>query len=373
MKLAQIIKLKFKDQSGAVAVMVAVSMVMLLSFLALAIDVGYLSTTKNELQNVADAAALAAAGKLGDIYSDPTIDPTTYYCNDRADIVLSAQGVVGVGKNAAGGKDILIRDEDIYIDNLKDVKEDFPKYRFDTNDYNQPDAVRVIARRDSDANSPISTFFARIFGMDILSVTADATAALTGESTAGTGGLPLPVAINESWLGTSPCNQDLTFHPSSAGVCAAWHTFTDDNGYNPNANHIATMLDDITALTYDSPPTDAGVTQFDFTNGTLASLFTHDNIQNLFDDRKVRNDGKLDMDEDPETWTLTVPVYDDILEGCNPNGLIVITGFTSITITAVTPPPETTIYATVVCDQVKPGRGGGGEYGTMGSIPGLVE
>ena len=54
--------------------MVALTITMLVGFVALAVDIGYLMATKNELQNVADAAALAAAGKLGDIYvgiSDP--------------------------------------------------------------------------------------------------------------------------------------------------------------------------------------------------------------------------------------------------------------------------------------------------------------
>ena len=187
MKLAQIIKSKFKDQSGVTAVVAAVSMLMLLSFLALAIDVGYLYATKNELQNVADAAALAATGKLGDIYT--TVDPSTYVC-DRTTIVASAQAVVGSGKNSAGGKDIIIRDEDIYIDNREDVKEDFPKYRFNTNDLNQPDAVRIIARRQAGVNSRINTFFAGVFGIDFLPVWADATAALTGTSQVVEEGLP---------------------------------------------------------------------------------------------------------------------------------------------------------------------------------------
>lgn len=373
MKFSRFFKLKLKDQSGVVAVVVAISMVMLLSFAALAIDIGYLYATKNELQNVADAAALAAAGKLGDIYTT-TADPLTYVC-DRTNIVPSAQAVVGAGKNVAGGKNIIIRDADIYIDNLEDVKAAFPKYRFDTNDYNQPDAVRVVARRDSNANLRISTFFAGIFNINFLPVWADATAALTGQSTAGPGGLPLPVSINKEWMDTIPCNEDLTFNPSSADVCAAWHAYTKGNGYNPNANGMRTLIDDITDFTYESPETIAGVTQFDFSNGTISSIFTHDNFQNLFDDRKVRNDGILDMDTDGETWTLTVPIYDNSTgsKPCNPSGLVTIVGFASITITGVSGPPDKIVHATVVCDQVKPGRGGGSEYGTMGSIAGLVE
>jgi len=48
---------------------------------------------------------------------------------------------------------------------------------------NQPNAVRVIARRDSLVNGQIATFFARIFGMAGRDVNAVATAAMTGQST----------------------------------------------------------------------------------------------------------------------------------------------------------------------------------------------
>ena len=61
-----------KDQAGAVAVTVAILLVLLVGFAALAIDVGYLMVTRNELQNVADAAALAATRKLGIIYQNMT-------------------------------------------------------------------------------------------------------------------------------------------------------------------------------------------------------------------------------------------------------------------------------------------------------------
>src|SRR6185369_13539853 len=48
-------------QRGSVAVITAVSLVSLLRFAALAIDIGNLLVARNELQNAADAAALAGA------------------------------------------------------------------------------------------------------------------------------------------------------------------------------------------------------------------------------------------------------------------------------------------------------------------------
>lgn len=51
-------------QGGAVAVMVGISMVLLVGFLAMVIDLGHLYVAKTGLQNAADAAALAGAKEL---------------------------------------------------------------------------------------------------------------------------------------------------------------------------------------------------------------------------------------------------------------------------------------------------------------------
>lgn len=52
-------------QDGAVAIMVALSLALLIGFLGLALDMGRLFIVKTELQNAMDACALAAAGALG--------------------------------------------------------------------------------------------------------------------------------------------------------------------------------------------------------------------------------------------------------------------------------------------------------------------
>ena len=59
---------QLKDNKGVTAVVVAIFLVGFIGFAALAIDVGYLMTARNELQNIADGAALAGARTLGRIY-----------------------------------------------------------------------------------------------------------------------------------------------------------------------------------------------------------------------------------------------------------------------------------------------------------------
>lgn len=68
-----------KDESGQSLVLVAIMMAVLLGFGALAVDVGYMTYQKSELQNAADAAALAGAGSI------PTPGVTA---NDIRDVIV---------------------------------------------------------------------------------------------------------------------------------------------------------------------------------------------------------------------------------------------------------------------------------------------
>ena len=84
---------KVIDQKGVVAPMVAVFLTVLIGFTALAIDIGYYMVTRNELQNIADGAALAACGELGAIYQNMSPeDQSEYDCtNDQSRIIAKAR------------------------------------------------------------------------------------------------------------------------------------------------------------------------------------------------------------------------------------------------------------------------------------------
>jgi Flp pilus assembly protein TadG len=135
-----------KNARGAVLPMVGVLLIVFLGIAALAIDIGYRNTTKNELQNVADAAALAGAGYLGSVYASQAYKNLTQsqsqnYIFNRSEIVdvVQAAGLA----NLAAGVNISINDDDIIIGNWDP----------DTLSVNPatlviPDAVQVITRRD---------------------------------------------------------------------------------------------------------------------------------------------------------------------------------------------------------------------------------
>ncbi|OGP63493.1 MAG: hypothetical protein A2170_03975 [Deltaproteobacteria bacterium RBG_13_53_10] len=350
------------NQRGVAAIVVGVSLVMFLGFAALAVDLGYVMVTRNELQNAADAAALGATRQLGVTYEGLSYGQMPTYVCDPALLINVAREIAL--KNGAAGKAVAINDSDVTIGRWN------ASTKVLTPTLVGPDAVRVQVRRDSSANGPISTFFAKIWGKDTIDVTAAATAALTAQSTAGPGGLPIPVGISRAWFNNKAvfCNQPIKFYPTNSPEgCAGWHTYDDSP---PNASQLRRILDGLRAGNYVAPEATAGASQFEFVGGTIAADFPE--MQALFDYCKTLNDGEIDQDTDPTTWTTAVVVYDSS-DCTNPNKPTTIVGFSTVTIYQVLTAPEKTILGKVVCDNIDEGRGGGGTYGTLGSIPGLVQ
>ena len=139
------------DSRGAVAAMTAIFLVVLLAMGAAAIDIGHALVARNELQNVSDAAALAGDRALAIIYQgmSPAAQQTySVTTANRATIVAAAQATAVA--NSAAGVPITINAADIAIGT----------WNFSTRTFTAsnatPTAVRVIARRDSAANGPIS-------------------------------------------------------------------------------------------------------------------------------------------------------------------------------------------------------------------------
>ena len=109
-----------------------------------------------------------------------------------------------------------------------------------------------------------------------------------------------------------------------------------------------------------------------YTGGTVASVF--DEMKALWDWGRVQDegpDGTIDLDTNPLTWTTHVVIYgrDDC---SNPTGDIPIVGFATVEINQILEAPDKIISATVKCLEYTDGRGGG-NYGTRGMIPGLVQ
>ncbi len=355
---------RLKDQRGTVIVVVVLVLLVLIGFAAFAVDVGYMMVRRNELQNLADTAALAAAGELGAAYKTMTYSESMAYVPASGPLLAKAQQVV----TATAISGITILNTDFRLGT----------WNFSTHTFTPaaigPSAVNVTVRKDNIANGPFSTLLAGVLGIGTFNVSATATASLT--SLSGTHDLPLPVGISKAWFQDPDvfCKQPVKLYPTNdpAG-CAGWNVYEESPA---SANTLKNILDGLNNGTYSPPYTIAGQTSFNFTGGTLTSAF--DLMKTLFDTNRVKNDGVLDKDNDPNTWTTAVPVY-DWPDCSNPNardGAIKIIGFSTIVIKSVSTTPDKTIWAQVVCDNmVVDGPGGGPlDFGPLwGSVPNLVQ
>jgi Flp pilus assembly protein TadG len=345
-----------KNSCGVAAVMTALFMVVLLAMGAAAIDIGHALVARNELQNVSDAAALAGTRALGVVYEGMTVAEQQSYVlssGDAAAVIAAVQETASA--NSAAGVPIAIDPADVAIGTWD------PYSRVHTPTVNQPKAVRVLSRRDGSANGPISTFLANVVGMSSVDVRAVATADMTAVGQTAPGQLDVPFAISEFYFTQFGCGDYIKFYPNDGTpqACSAWHTFDLSPA---NANTLRnTIIDGMTAGTYQSPATTPGDT-LNFINGNVASAFP--NLINLYNAKKDANGN----------WDVFIPVYES--PSCAPpNGAIPIVGYAEARITNVQGSPNHLIEATILCNIFEGNTSGGGApYGpVLSTIPGLVE
>jgi hypothetical protein len=300
-----------KGEQGVTLVILALMMVVLLAFVSLAVDVGYLMTTRNELQNVADAAALGGAGELGKQLSEIADNDIV----DEAQIKIKATAQRVAFKNKAAMQNFNLNENDIEIG-----KWDTKTHGFSPGDLRRANAVRVTARIDR-----LDMVFGKALALD--NFEAIATAAIANLD------VVLPVAISSYWFdmldNASPerfSDQEIKFHPTgNIDGCAEWHTFKDSPA---NANRLRNILDNLIDETYDVPEIIANETYLEFIEEDVDIDLTK--LKELFEKRR-----------DPVTleWKTAIPVYLD--DNCsNPKGSNLIVGFANVIITDIIAPSD---------------------------------
>jgi len=427
----------FKDESGAVAIITAVVLAfVLIGIAALAIDIGRATTAKNELQNAADAAALAGAGELGRQY----INNESYNENTIKDIAKNTAEA-----NNAANADIVVdldRDEinmgrwsadhGFQLGNNDGVNPSGP------NRYN---AVEVKLRKDD-----ISTFFARILSpiFGEVSTGVVAVAALTGPGEVDPGEVNIPFALSENLYDSDHnmyrCGSTVSFSPTTE-ACAGWHNFFDPinasamrqkfrgiiKGHGgelegdfleDDQEHLwkgSKWLDENFNITQNidatTTPAIAAGDEFEFQGGNISALFASGGYLDpyeydgnyapvigqdhapvpflmLFDyfryrDHEYRREITFDSqtyDDDEawdKVWFATIPIYKDTSEtSCiNPNTRLEIVGFDNVVVITPNPPPDSNVTVLLDCEQKTISeRGGGTDFGgLLGVIPNLVQ
>ncbi|MGA9754282.1 MAG: TadG family pilus assembly protein [Desulfobaccales bacterium] len=151
------------DQSGAMSLMIAFILVVLLALAALAVDYGYMSMVQGELQKAADAGALAGASALGS-------------ANNPAWSSGTAQATSLVQQNNAAGQ--LLADCQVDYGYWSKVSHILQASTITPQQTDVP-AIQVTIVKSSGKNGgPVQLLFAPIFGVNTFDLSARAVAML---------------------------------------------------------------------------------------------------------------------------------------------------------------------------------------------------
>lgn len=170
-----IVRLKRINNKGIAIVYLALMIVVLVAFVGLAVDIGYMYIAKGQLQNAADSAALAGAAKL----PQDSISPNTVVRSEakkfaEKNIVVPSITQVQV---ASDGTNSLSNSNDIIIGRWDRTS----GFRDGVTPFN---AVKARARRSTDSpGGPVNLFFARVMGWETMNTSATAVAAMIAEAT----------------------------------------------------------------------------------------------------------------------------------------------------------------------------------------------
>ncbi|MBB5414637.1 pilus assembly protein TadG-related protein [Paraburkholderia atlantica] len=184
-------------QKGAVAIMVALLLMMLLSFAALAIDIGNLMVARTQAQTAADAAALAGAQCLYAQASNASCNNATAANPDWND---SQTVAVSFGpKNNVQGAAVQLHSSDVttgYV-NVTNVAAGVSQTTVPVASGKIVPAVQVTVHKDgTDSNGSVPVYLAQVLNVASLKTSATATAVVASPGTAETGAL-FPIVMSQ--------------------------------------------------------------------------------------------------------------------------------------------------------------------------------
>jgi Flp pilus assembly protein TadG len=167
------------SRPGAIAPLTAFFLFFLVVMVSFAVDFSWVVLSQAELQNTADAAALAGANSLLDNFVDYHLPNQT--ANRQSELLTQAMANArGAAKqtaalNGAGDKATLVlRDEDIEF-GLTDAANVYTPLG---NSGAYPNTVKVKLRRDKVANGSLGLYFGRVIGVSELALGASAASAV---------------------------------------------------------------------------------------------------------------------------------------------------------------------------------------------------
>jgi Flp pilus assembly protein TadG len=254
-----------RDESGSVAVITAICLVFLVGFVALVLDVGHLYAVRSELQNAADAAALAGARALFPINGYPDANLILLTDPPYCDLAVTS-GRAAAASNQAGG-----------VANLATAPADIETGIWDWNAKTfTPDAtpsfninaVRAKVRRDAVANQPVASWFASILGFDSTPVNAVSVAAVGYIEKPEGAYLPIFVRTDDWTNWTKNAIQPIQACPDPSDTFA-WCAPVPESA---NANYLVDAVKGVDDIAMPSSDSDAPNNTVNLSNGQLGSV-----------------------------------------------------------------------------------------------------
>lgn len=260
---------KLNNQKGAVTPLVIIFVLFLaLPLAALTIDLAHLYVVRNQLQNAADAAALAGAAQL----YDPMAEAINVNANEVAyqTLINNVSEGVPVTVNYVQGTGDTDNNQDIQRGHWAFATAgDYPVETsyFQPNDSST--ALNIAGRSTEDLNADdnfinavyvkarpntfsVVMFFARIFGIESLQISAESVAYLGFAGTLGPGELDIPIAICEESVldpdtGLYDCNIGRMINSGSNDAThntAGWTDFSQPCSGGTNASALEDIIID---------------------------------------------------------------------------------------------------------------------------------
>lgn len=264
---------RYDGERGAVSVIVALMLVVLLGFGAIAVDVGMLYSERTQLRNGADAAALAIAQKCSRDTSD--VD-----CSTTSSLAASF-----ANSNATDG-----------LSNVKSTVLDKT---------NRNVTVTVGSQEAGHAPNQVSLFFAQVFGLNTTEVNATSSAQW-GIPSKGPAILPLALAY---------CKLDLTAGSPSGAVQVLQQAVNDCGGIPGGFGWINNPGGTTCRLTLTAgTSTDTGIWFSSNTGASTPSTCTAADFSQMNDQ------------------TVLLPLY-DLATGTGSSGMYYVKGFAAFHVT----------------------------------------
>lgn len=374
-----------RDQRGSIAVVSALTLVMMLTSLGLVVDLGHIYTVKVELQNAADAGALAGAEALFNptfqanafpppLPLSPPIMPACFlpplvfkyfpgmnqggpfpfkYCAAVEPLepvtfcdMAQAAAISAVRANKADGKPLTILPEDVQLGTYAynpeaGVWEFTPGYCS-----NNTNAVKVTTRKTVNLNGPVHLTFGWVLGKQYVELSADSVAMLGWVKGIGQGRGTFPLALGDKYVPEPGQKMLVTFSPNWSDT-GGWHTFFDPS---TSAKDLRNLVNG----TKPSPEIKCGDIIY-VTNGVDATV-----IKEMYDQFYKVHKGK---------WLIILPVIpaDSNYVQSRP-----VKGFCAFEVLEVKNPPDKTVTGYAVGGYVLPNSETGGPMGLRATLPKLI-